>query len=176
MSLNYLTIYSVFSPIRFKLRTIARFLVKPANMNFENKLGLSPIPEIHETEIRLEDIQKVIIYLKDAVDVMKTLEKSTFRLEINDFTTVFLFLESARDVLVQVNLPDAAQAMDKVIKNIKATCTTTSEIKQKVLIAAIIKALNQVLYSIERSTDFVAKPMVTHMTYEEFLSKLAAYE
>ncbi|MCJ8280497.1 MAG: hypothetical protein MJK14_11480, partial [Rivularia sp. ALOHA_DT_140] len=71
-----------------------------------------------EAEIEIEDLQKAVIHLKDAVDVMKPLENSPLKMEVHDFTTAFLFLESARDALLRASIPKAVKAMNKVIKNI----------------------------------------------------------
>ncbi|MGB3653212.1 MAG: hypothetical protein WBA41_18600, partial [Rivularia sp. (in: cyanobacteria)] len=64
---------------------------------------------------------------------------------------------------------------DKVIKNIRAACKTKSEKQQKRLIAGVLDALNQVLDSIEKSIANVVTPIVTHMSYEQLLTRLAAY-
>ncbi|MBV6621987.1 MAG: hypothetical protein KI793_03370 [Rivularia sp. (in: Bacteria)] len=158
-----------------KLAKIISFLAKSANTIANNELDLSGTFEMTEAEIELEDLQQAVIHLKDAVDVMKPLENSPLGVEIHDLTTAFLFLESARDALFRASIPNAAKAMNKVIKNIKLACKTKSIMYQKILIARVLDSLNRVLHSIEKSIDNVVTPIVTHMTYEELLSKLAAY-
>ncbi len=157
------------------LKTVI-FFAKPANMIADSKLSRFSISKMPEDEIELEDLQKAVIHLKDAVDVMKPLENSALKVEIHDFSTAFLFLESARDALSRASIPNAAKAMNRVIKNIKAACKTKSVIHQKILIAGVLDALNRVLHSVEKSMANVVTPMVTHMNYEQFLSKLAVYE
>lgn len=154
--------------MKIKLAEIVNFLRIPANMIAQNQMP--------ETEVELEDLQKAVIHLKDAVDVMKPLENSPLKVEIHDFTTAFLFLESAKEALLRASIPNAAKAMSKVIRNIKAACKAKSIIKQKMLIAGVLDALNRVLDSVEKSMVNVVNPIVTHMTYEQFLSKLAVYE
>ena len=129
-----------------------------------------------EAEIELEDLQKAVIHLKDAVDVMKPLEDSPLKVEIHHFTTAFMFLESAREALSRASIPNAATSMNKVIRNIKAACKTKSIIQQNILIAGVLDALSRVLDSVEKSMVNVVTPIVTHMNYEQFLSKLAVYE
>lgn len=133
------------------------------------------ISRVADVEVDLEDLQKVVIHLKDAVDVMKPLETSTSKIQLHDFTSVFVFLESARNALFRTKILNAATAMDKVIKNIKKVCKIESKKHQKRLISEILNSLNQVLYSIEKSISHVVAPIVTHMTYEQLLSKLTAY-
>lgn len=154
---------------------IINFLAKPANMIADNKLSWfqSKMPE---AEIELEELQKAVIHLKDAVDVMKPLENSRLKIETHHFTTAFLFLESAREALLRASIPNAAEAMNKVIKNINAACKAKSVIQQKILIAGVLDALNRVLNSVEQSMNKVLTPIVTHITYEQLLSKLAVYE
>ncbi|MEO1375567.1 MAG: hypothetical protein AAFW70_14870, partial [Cyanobacteria bacterium J06635_10] len=72
-------------------------------------------------------------------------------------------------------IPNAVKAMEQIIKNIKAACQTKSEKHQKKLIAGVLNALNRVLDSIEKSIENIVTPIVTHMSYEELLSKIAAY-
>ncbi|MEO1762303.1 MAG: hypothetical protein AAFR83_10090 [Cyanobacteria bacterium J06629_18] len=148
-------------------------LTKLANIIRDNQFGFwtSKMPE---TEIKLEDLQKAVFHLKDAVDVMKPLENYPLKVEIHHFTTAFLFLESARDALLRASIPNAAKAMNKVIKNIKAACKTNSAMYQKILISGVLHSLNRVLHSVEKSVENVVTPIVTHMTYEELLSKLTA--
>ena len=157
-----------------KLTKIVNFLTKPVNIIRDNQFGFWTYKK-PETEIKLEDLQKAVIHLKDAVDVMKPLENYPSRVEIHHFTTAFLFLESARDALLRASIPNAAKAMNKVIKNIRIACKTNSAIYQKILIAGVLHSLNKVLYSVEKSVNNVVNPIVTHMTYEELLSKIAAY-
>jgi len=161
--------------MNIKLATIVNFLAKPANIIADNELSGFWTFKMPEAEIKLEDLQKAVIHLKDAVDVMKPLENYPLRIEIHHFTTVFLFLESARDALLRASIPNAARAMKKVIKNIKAACKTKSEMYQKILISGVLDSLNRVLGSVEKSIANVATPIVTRMTYEELLSKLANY-
>jgi hypothetical protein len=154
---------------------IVNLLTKLANIIPDNDSRLFCISEIPEAEIDLENLQKAVIHLKDAVDVMKPLEKSAVRIETHDLTTVFLFLESAKNALFRASIPNAAFSMEKAIENIKAACNTKSQKYQKRLIAGVLDALNQVLDSIEKSLANVVTPIVTHMSYEDLLSKLAAY-
>ncbi|MDY6898711.1 MAG: hypothetical protein SWZ49_11620 [Cyanobacteriota bacterium] len=161
--------------MNIKLATIVNFLAKPVNMIGDNELKGFWVCKMPEGEIKLEDLQKAVIHLKDAVDVMKPLENYPLRLEIHHFTTAFLFLESARDALLRASIPNAARAMNKVIKNIKTACKTKSAMYQKILIAGVLDSLNRVLRSVEKSVSDVVTPIVTHMTYEELLSKLTAY-
>lgn len=161
--------------MNINLREMFNFFTKSTDTIAENYSSRFWISQMPEAEIDFEDLQKAVISLKDAVDVMKPLENSAIRLRVNDFTTAFLFLESAKDALSRASIPNAVKAMDKVIKNIKAACKTKSEKQQKKLIAAVLDALNQVLFSVEKSISNVITPIVTHMTYEELLSKLAAY-
>ncbi|MEO1429317.1 MAG: hypothetical protein AAFV71_09685 [Cyanobacteria bacterium J06633_8] len=161
--------------MNIKLLRIVNFLAKSANTIANNELSWFEVSEVTEAEIELEDLQQAVIHLKDAVDVMKPLEKSARGVEIHDLTTAFLFLESARDALFRASIPNAAKAMNKVIRNIKLACKTKSRMHQKILIARVLDGLNRVLHSVEKSIDNVITPVVTHMTYEELLSKLAAY-
>lgn len=162
--------------MKIKLVEIVNFLTKPANMVADNQLSWLWISRIPETEVELEHLQKAVIHLKDAVDVMKPLEDSPVKVEIHHFTTAFLFLESAKEALLRASIPNAAKAMSKVIRNIKAACKAKSIIKQKILIAGVLDALNRVLDSVEKSMVNTVDPIVTHMNYEQFLSKLAVYE
>lgn len=162
--------------MKIKLVEIVNFLTKPANMVADNQLSWLWISRIPETEVELEHLQKAVIHLKDAVDVMKPLEDSPVKVEIHHFTTAFLFLESAKEALLRASIPNAAKAMSKVIRNIKAACKAKSIIKQKMLIAGVLDALNRVLDSVEKSMVNTVDPIVTHMNYEQFLSKLAVYE
>lgn len=162
--------------MKIKLVEIVNFLTKPANMVADNQLSWLWISRIPETEVELEHLQKAVIHLKDAVDVMKPLEDSPVKVEIHHFTTAFLFLESAKEALSRASIPNAAKAMNKVIRNIKAACKAKSIIKQKILIAGVLDALNRVLDSVEKSMVNTVDPIVTHMNYEQFLSKLAVYE
>jgi hypothetical protein len=168
--------YPVFKLMNTIVTEIINLLTKPANIIAENKLSWFWISKMPEAEIELEDLQKAVIHLKDAVDVMKPLENCQMKVEIHDLTTAFLFLESAKEALFRASIPNAAYYMNKVIRNIKAVCKAKSVIQQKILIAKILDALNRVLNSIEKSLDNVAAPIVTHMTYEQLLSKLAVYE
>lgn len=161
--------------MNIKLAAIVNFLAKTVRMIGDNELSGFWIYKMSESEIKLEDLQKAAIHLKDAVDVMKPLESYPLRVEIHHFTTAFLFLESARDALLRASIPNAAKAMNKVIKNIKAACKTKSAMHQKILIAGVLDSLNRVLHSVEKSVADVITPIVTHMTYEELLSKLATY-
>lgn len=161
--------------MNIKLARIVNFLAKPANIIAENELSGFWTFKISEAEVKLEDLQKAVIHLKDAVDVMKPLEDYPSRVEIHHFTTAFLFLESARDALLRASIPNAAKAMSKVIKNIKAACKAKSAMYQKILIAGVLDSLNKVLHSVEKSIANVVTPIVTRMTYEELLSKLATY-
>lgn len=154
---------------------IVNFLAKLVNIIDDNSSSLFWFYTMPEAEIDLEDLQKAVIHLKDAVDVMKPLEESPVRIEIQDLTTVILFLESAKNALYRASIPNAAYSMDTVIKNINKACKTKSEKQQKRLIANVLDALNQVLHSIEKSIANVVKPIITHMSYEELLSRLAAY-
>ncbi|MEA5593500.1 hypothetical protein [Rivularia sp. UHCC 0363] len=146
-----------------------------ANIIRDRYLSLFWISEVSKAEVDLEDLYEAIIHLKDAVDVMKPLEMSVSKIEVRDLTTVFLFLESAKDALFRAKIPHAVKAMDKVIKNINKACKTQSERHQKRLISEILNALNKVLDSIEKAISNVVVPIITHMTYEELLCKLAAY-
>ena len=147
-----------------------------ANIIRDRYLSLFWISQVSKAQVDLEDLYKAIInYLKDAVDVMKPLEMSVSKIEVRDFTTVFLFLELAKDALFRAKIPNAAKAMDQVIKNINKACNTQSERHQKRLISEILNALNKVLDSIEKAISNVVVPIITHMTYEELLCKLAAY-
>ncbi len=158
--------------MNINLVKIVNFLAKLEDVIPDNYFSSFWIPKMPETEINLEDLQQAIIHLKDAVDVMKPLEKSAVKVEIHDFTTVFLFLESAKDALFRANIPNAAKSMDKVIKNIKAACKTKSQKHQKKLIAEILDALDNLLDSIEKSIANLITPIVTYMSYEEISSKL----
>ena len=162
--------------MKIKFEKIVNYLAKPANMIANRKLSWFWISKMSEAEIELEDLQKAVIHLKDAVDVIKPLENSPLKVEIHDFTTVFWFLESAREALSRAGIPNAASSMNKVIKNIKAACKAKSVIHQKMLIAGVLDALSRVLHSVEKSIANVVTPIVTHMTYEQLLSKLAVYE
>lgn len=162
--------------MNINLPKIVSFLAKSGNMIANNDLSWFWISQMPEAQIELEDLQKAVIHLKDAVDVMKPLENSVVRVEIHDFTTVFLFLESARDALCRASIPDAAKAMERVIKNIKAACQAKSKKQQKRLISGVLDALNKVLHSVEKSIANVVTPIVTYMTYEQLLSKLAAFK
>ena len=162
--------------MKIKLAKIVIFLATPANMIADNQLSSFWISKMPEAEIELEDLQKAVIHLKDAVDVMKPLENSPLKVEIHDFTTAFRFLESAKDALSRASIPNAAKAMNKVIKNMKAACKAKSVIQQKMLIAGVLDALDRVLNSVEKSMAKVVTPIVTHMTYEQLLSKLAVYD
>ena len=166
----------VLSNMKIKFVKIVNYLAKPANMIADQKLSWFWISKMSEAEIELEDLQKAVIHLKDAVDVMKPLENSPLKVEIHDFTTAFWFLESAREALSRASIPNAAKAMNEAIKNIKAACKAKSVIQQKMLIAGVLDALNRVLHSVEKSIANVVTPIVTHMTYEQLLSKLAVYE
>ena len=161
--------------MNIKLAAIVNFLAKTVRMIGDNELSGFWIYKMSESEIKLEDLQKAAIHLKDAVDVMKPLESYPLRVEIHHFTTAFLFLESARDALLRASIPNAAKAMNKVIKNIKAACKTKSAMHQKILIAGVLDSLNRVLHSVEKSIANVVTPIVTRMTYEELLAKLATY-
>ncbi|AFY55042.1 hypothetical protein Riv7116_2534 [Rivularia sp. PCC 7116] len=161
--------------MNLKLARIVNLLAKSANTIVNNQLSWFGVSEVGEAKIELEDLQQAVIHLKDAVDVMKPLENSARGVEVHDLTTAFLFLESARDALFRASIPNAAKAMNKVIRNIKLACKTKSRMYQKILIARVLDGLNQVLYSVEKSINNVVTPIVTHMTYEELLSKLAAY-
>ncbi|MEM1394385.1 MAG: hypothetical protein AAGG00_14035 [Cyanobacteria bacterium P01_H01_bin.150] len=161
--------------MNIKLATIVNFLAKSANIIADNELREFWTFKMPETKIKLEDLQKAVIHLKDAVDVMKPLEDYPVKVEIHHFTTAFLFLESARNALLRASIPNAARAMSKVIKNIKAACKTKSAIHQKILIAEVLNSLNRVLNSVEKSMANVVTPIVTRMSYEELLSKLATY-
>ncbi len=176
MLLNNFKMYPFFKLMNVKVAKIVSLFAKPANMIAENKLSRLWISKIPEAEIELEDLQKAVIHLKDAVDVMKPLEKSPQKVEIHDFTTAFRFLESAKEALSRASIPNAASSMNKVIENIKAACKAKSVIHQKMLIAGVLDALNRVLNSVEKSMANVVTPIVTHMTYEQLLSKLAVYE
>ncbi|MGB3637089.1 MAG: hypothetical protein WBA39_05790 [Rivularia sp. (in: cyanobacteria)] len=162
--------------MKIKLAKIVNFLTKPANMIADNQLSSLWISKMPEAEIELEDLQKAVIHLKDAVDVMKPLENSSLKVEIHDFTTAFRFLESAKDALSRASIPNAAKAMNKAIQNMKAACKAKSIIQQKILIAGVLDALDRVLNSVEKSMAKVVTPIVTHMTYEQLLSKLAVYD
>ena len=170
-----ISLYLDFNPMNINLEKIVNFLAKLADAIADNDSSSFCISNKPEPETDLEDLQKAVIHLKDAVDVMKPLEISAVRVEIQDLTTVFLFLESAKDALFRASIPNAAKAMDRIIKNIKAACQTKSEKHQKKLIAGVLDALNRVLDSIEKSIANIVTPIVTHMSYEELLSKLAAY-
>lgn len=174
--LNDFSMYPVFKIMNRKVAEIVNLLAKPANIIAENKLSWFWNSKMPEAETELEDLQKAVIHLKDAVDVMKPLENFPLKVEIDDFTTAFLFLESAREALSRARIPNAAYSMNKVIKNIKAACKVKSVIQQKILIAGVLDALNMVLNSVEKSMDKVTTPIVTHMTYEQLLSKFAVYE
>lgn len=158
-----------------KFDKTVNLLAKLVNIISDNHPSLFWFYEMPQAEIDLEHLQKAVIHLKDAVDVMKPLEKSALRIETQDLTTVFLFLESAKNALFRANIPNAAYSIDKVIKNIKKACKTKSKKRQESLIAGVLDALNQVLDSIEKSIANVVTPIVTHMSYEDLLSKLAAY-
>ena len=162
--------------MKIKLAKIVNFLTKPANMIADNQLSSLWISKMPEAEIELEDLQKAVIHLKDAVDVMKPLENSPLKVEIHDFTTAFRFLESAKDALSRASIPNAAKAMNKAIENMKAACKAKCVIQQKMLIAAVLDALDRVLNLVEKSMANVVTPIVTHMTYEQLLSKLAVYD
>ena len=157
------------------LRKIVNFLAKLGEMIADYSSSSCRISKMIQPEIDLEDLQQAVIHLKDAVDVMKPLEKSPVKIEIHDFTTVFWFLESAKNALSRASIPNAAKSMDRVIKNIKAACKTKSEKHQKKLITGVLDALNRVLDSVEKSITSMMTPIVTHMSYEELLSKLAMY-
>lgn len=161
--------------MKIKFAEIVNLLVKPVNIIANNELAWFSTSKMPETDIGIEDLEKAVIHLKDAVDVMKPLENFSLRIEVHHLTTAFLFLESARDALFRASIPNAAKAMDKAIKNIKTACKTKSIIHQKILISNVLNALNQVLYSVEKSIASTINPIVTHMTYDQLLSKLAAY-
>lgn len=173
--------------MNIKFGKIVNLLSKQANVigdSCSSLLWISRVTDIEVergmplsavTAVDFEDLQKVVIHLKDAVDVMKPLEMSTSKIQLHDFTTVFVFLESARNALFRAKIPNAAKAMDRVIKNIKKACKIQSEKHQKRLISEILNSLNQVLDSIEKSISNVVEPIVTHMTYEQLLSKLTTY-
>lgn len=161
--------------MNINLAKILDFLAIPVNMIADNDSSLCWFSNIPEGEIVFEDLQEAVIYLKDAVDVMKPLEKSVIRVEIHDFTAVFRFLESAKDALFRASIPNAASYMDKVIKNIKAACKTKSKKHQEKLIAKVLDALNRILDTVEESIANVVTPIVTYMSYEELLSRLTAY-
>ena len=161
--------------MNIKLAKIVNFLAKSANITADNKLSGFSTFKMPEADIKIEDLQKAVIHLKDAVDVMKPLEDYPLRVETHHFTTAFLFLELARDALLRASIPSAAKAMNKVIKNINAACKTKSAMHQKILIAGVLDSLNRVLHSVEKSIANVVTPIVTRMTYEELLAKLATY-
>ncbi len=160
--------------MNLNLVKIGNFLATSSNIIANRHLSEFWFCNMPEVEIELEDLQKAVIHLQDAVDVMKPLENAD-KVEIHDFTTVFLFLESAKDALFRASIPNAAFSMDKVIKNIRAACKTKSEKQQKRLIAGVLDALNRVLDSIEKSIANVVTPIITHMSYEQLLTRLAAY-
>ncbi len=161
--------------MNINLGKIVNSLAKQTNIIADNHSSLFWITKMPEPEIDLEDLQKAVIHLKDAVDVMKPLETSAVRVEIQDLTTAFLFLESAKDALFRASIPNAVIAIDRIIKNIKAACQTKSEKHQKKLIAGVLDALHRFLDSIEESIVNVVNPIVTYMSYEELLSKLEIY-
>ena len=162
--------------MKIKVAEIVNLLAKPAKIIADSRLSWFWISKMPEAEIELEDLQKAVIHLKDAVDVMKPLEDSPLKVEIHHFTTAFMFLESAREALSRASIPNAATSMNQVIRNIKAACKANSIIQQKMLIAVVLDALSRVLDSVEKSMVNVVTPIVTHMNYEQFLSKLAVYE
>lgn len=176
MLLKEFSIYLVFKPMNRKIAEIVNLLAKSANIIANNRLSWFWISQMPEDDIELEELQKAVIHLKDAVDVMKPLEDSPLKVEIHHFATAFMFLESAKEALFRASIPNAAKSMNKVIRNIKAACKAKSIIQQKILIAGILNALDQVLDSVEKSMVKVVTPIVTHMNYEQFLSKLAIYE
>lgn len=176
MLLKEFSIYLIFKPMNRKVAEIVNLLAKPANIIADNRISWFWISKMPEADIELEELQKAVIHLKDAVDVMKPLEDSPLKVEIHDFATAFMFLESAREALSLARIPNAASSMNKVIRNIKAACKANSVIQQKILIAGVLNALNQVLDSVEKSMANIVNPIVTNLNYEQFLSKLAVYE
>ncbi|MEO0684964.1 MAG: hypothetical protein AAFY76_07940, partial [Cyanobacteria bacterium J06649_11] len=156
--MNKFSLNIVFKLMNIKLVKIVNFLAKPVYMIVDNKLNGFCVSEMSEAEIEIEDLQKAVIHLKDAVDVMKPLENSPLKMEVHDFTTAFLFLESARDALLRASIPKAVKAMNKVIKNIKAACRAKSVIHQKILISGVVDSLNRVLDSVEKSIAKVVTP------------------
>ncbi|MEB3215752.1 MAG: hypothetical protein VKN72_05775 [Nostocales cyanobacterium 94392] len=161
--------------MNIKFAEIVNLCSKQINVIGHRGSNLFWISRVADAEVDLEDLQKVVIDLKDAVDVMKPLEMSTSKIQLHDLTTVFVFLESARNTLFRTKIPKAAKAMDKVIKNLRKVCKIQSEKQQKKLISEILNGLNQLLCCIEKSISHVTTPIVTHMTYEQLLSKLTAY-
>ena len=176
MLLNDFSMYPVFKFMKRKVAKIVNLLAKPAKIITDSRLSWFWISKMPEPEIELEHLQKAVIHLKDAVDVMKPLEDFPLKIEIHHFTTVFMFLESAKEALSRASIPNAAASMNKVIRNIKAACKTKSIIQQNILIAGVLDALSRVLDSVEKSMVNVVTPIVTHMNYEQLLSKLAVYE
>lgn len=175
MFLSDKSLDTAFNFMNINLGKIVNYLAKQTNTIADNDSSLLLISKMSQPEIDLEDLQKAVIHLKDAVDVMKPLETSAARVQIHDLTTAFLFLESAKDALFRASIPNGVRAIDRIIKNIKAACQTKSEKHQKKLIAGVLDALNRFLDTIEKSIVNVVTPIVTHMSYEELLSKLATY-
>ncbi|MGB3649812.1 MAG: hypothetical protein WBA41_01185, partial [Rivularia sp. (in: cyanobacteria)] len=71
--------------MNLNLVKIGNFLTTSSNIIADRHLSGFWFCDMPEVEIELEDLQKAVIHLQDAYDVMKPLENAD-KVEIHDFT------------------------------------------------------------------------------------------